>query len=118
MDLKRKKMLVGFLCPFFLLVNASQVVGQTETMDLSGEWGFQTDFMDFRKGSLSPRYNHKLQDKIILPAITDDYQIGYKSPYSYVDRLTRKYEYMGPAWYQREITIPKEWKGKVTAQRS
>jgi len=112
MDLKRKKMLVGFLCPFFLLVNASQVVGQTETMDLSGEWGFQTDFMDFRKGSLSPRYNHKLQDKIILPAITDDYQIGYKSPYSYVDRLTRKYEYMGPAWYQREITIPKEWKGK------
>ena len=28
--------------------------------------------------------------------------------YSY----NRVYEYMGPAWYQREITIPKEWKGK------
>ena len=88
------------------------IQGQTQTIDLSGEWGFQTDLMDFRRASLSPRYNHKLQDKIVLPAITDDYQIGYKSPYRYIDRLTRKYEYMGPAWYQREITIPKEWKGK------
>lgn len=86
--------------------------GQTIEVDLSGEWGFQTDVMDFRRGSLSPRYNHKLQETIVLPAITDDYQIGYKSPYRHIDRLTRKYEYMGPAWYQREISIPKEWKGK------
>lgn len=112
MDLKRKKMLVRFLCALFLVLNISQLTGQTLTMDLSGEWGFQTDVMDFRRGSLSPRYNHRLQEKITLPAITDDYQIGYKTPYTYIDRLTRKYEYMGPAWYQREITIPKEWKGK------
>ena len=55
---------------------------------------------------------HRLQDKIELPGITDDYQIGWKCPYRHIDRLTRKYEYMGPAWYQREIDIPKEWKGK------
>lgn len=85
---------------------------QTEEIDLSGKWGFQTDVMDFRRGSLSPRYNHQLQETITLPAITDDYQIGYKSPYRHIDRLTRKYEYMGPAWYQRDIEIPKEWKGK------
>lgn len=85
---------------------------QTQEMDLSGEWGFQTDVMDFRRGSLSPRYNHKLQEKITLPGIMDDYKIGYKSPYRHIDRLTRVYEYMGPAWYQREITIPAEWKGK------
>lgn len=85
---------------------------QTQSMDLRGEWRFQTDVMDFRRGSLSPRYNHELQEKIILPAITDDYQIGYKVPYQYIDRLTRKYEYMGPAWYQRDIEIPAEWKGK------
>ncbi|MCD7937478.1 MAG: beta-glucuronidase [Tannerellaceae bacterium] len=85
---------------------------QTQEIDLSGEWGFQTDVMDFRRGSLSPRYNHRLQDKITLPGITDDYQIGYKSRYRHIDRLTRKYEYMGPAWYQREITIPEEWNGK------
>lgn len=85
---------------------------QTQSMDLRGEWRFQTDVMDFRRGSLSPRYNHELQEKITLPAITDDYQIGYKVPYQYIDRLTRKYEYMGPAWYQRDIEIPAEWKGK------
>lgn len=85
---------------------------QTREIDLSGKWGFQTDVMDFRRGSLSPRYNHKLQETIVLPGITDDHQIGYKVPYRYIDRLTRKYEYMAPAWYQRDIEIPNEWKGK------
>ncbi|NDV60461.1 sugar-binding domain-containing protein [Bacteroides sp. 519] len=85
---------------------------QTQEVDLSGVWRFQTDVMDFRRGSLSPRYNHLLQETITLPGITDDHQIGYKVPYKYIDRLTRKYEYMGPAWYQRDIEIPKEWKGK------
>ena len=83
-----------------------------DAIDLSGTWRFQTDVMDFRRGSLSPRYNHLLQETIKLPGITDDYQIGYKNPYKYIDRLTRKYEYMGPAWYQRDIEIPAEWKGK------
>lgn len=94
----------------FLLPVVSKA--QTIEVDLSGEWGFQTDVMDFRRGSLSPRYNHRLQEKIVLPGITDDYKIGYKSLYRHIDRLTRTYEYMGPAWYQREIEIPKEWKGK------
>lgn len=95
-----------------LLFQVLSAKGQTKEVDLSGVWRFQTDVMDFRRGSLSPRYNHLLQETITLPAITDDYQIGYKVPYKYIDRLTRKYEYMGPAWYQRDIEIPKEWKGK------
>lgn len=95
-----------------LFMQFFSVKSQTEEIDLKGEWRFQTDVMDFRRGSLSPRYNHLLQETITLPAITDDYQIGYKVPYKYIDRLTRKYEYMGPAWYQRDIEIPKEWKGK------
>lgn len=98
--------LLFFVCSDFAL-NA-----QTQEVDLSGEWRFQTDMMDFRRGSLSPRYNHELQGAIVLPATLDDYRIGYRSPYSHIDRLTRKYEYMGPAWYQRDITIPEEWKGK------
>ena len=95
-----------------LWMTASGLNAQTQEVDLSGTWGFQTDFMDFRRGSLDVRYMHRLQDTIVLPAITDDYQIGWKSPYSHIDRLTRKYEYMGPAWYQREIAFPKEWAGK------
>lgn len=87
-------------------------IAQVREMDLAGEWGFQTDVMDFRRGSLSPRYKHKLQSSITLPGITDDYKIGYENPYSYVDRLTRLYEYMAPAWYQRDIEFPSEWAGK------
>ncbi|MCD7935681.1 MAG: beta-glucuronidase [Tannerellaceae bacterium] len=95
-----------------LLLQVPFLKAQTQEVDLSGVWRFQTDVMDFRRGSLSPRYNHLLQETITLPGITDDYQIGYKVPYKYIDRLTRKYEYMGPAWYQRDIEIPGEWKGK------
>ena len=85
---------------------------QTQEVDLGGKWGFQTDVMDFWRGSLGLRHSYRLQESIMLPGITDDYGIGYKSPYRHLDRLTRVYEYMGPAWYQREITIPKEWEGK------
>lgn len=105
----------GLLYPLLsaaLWMTTSGLNAQTQEVDLSGTWGFQTDFMDFRRGSLDVRYMHRLQDTIVLPAITDDYQIGWKSPYCHIDRLTRKYEYMGPAWYQREIAFPKEWAGK------
>ncbi len=83
-------------------------------MDLSGSWGFQLDPMDFRVkvGGLDFRHATPLQGSITLPAITDDYGYGIKSPYRYTDRLTRVYEYMGPAWYQKYITIPQEWEGK------
>lgn len=101
-----------FLLAVLVLMPFLSARSQSREIDLSGKWGFQTDVMDFRRGSLSPRYNHKLQETIQLPGITDDYQIGYKVPYKYIDRLTRKYEYMGPAWYQRDIEIPAEWKGK------
>ncbi|MCC8171637.1 MAG: beta-glucuronidase [Parabacteroides sp.] len=97
---------------FVLFCSVLPVEAQTREIDLSGVWRFQTDVMDFRRGSLSPRYNHLLPDSIVLPGITDDYRIGYKVPYIYPDRLTRKYEYMGPAWYQRDIKIPETWKGK------
>jgi len=102
----------GIIFALILLFQISLANGQTKEIDLSGVWRFQTDVMDFRRGSLSPRYNHLLQETITLPAITDDYRIGYKVPYKYIDRLTRKYEYMGPAWYQRDIEIPEEWKDK------
>lgn len=103
-----RKWLLGLL----LLAAGGPVLAQTCEVDLSGVWRFQTDVMDFRRGSLAPRYNHMLPDSIVLPGITDDYGIGYKSPYRHVDRLTRLYEYMAPAWYQRDIDFPAEWAGK------
>lgn len=111
MNYKMQKYLASILL-MLSMIQIYSLSAQTIEVDLSGTWRFQTDVMDFRRGSLSPRYNHILQEKIELPGITDDYQIGYKSPYRHIDRLTRKYEYMGPAWYQRDIEIPEAWKGK------
>ncbi len=107
-----KHRVIKFLVAAGLLFALHPATAQTREMDLRGEWRFQTDVMDFRRGSLSPRYNHLLQETITLPGITDDYRIGYETPYRYVDRLTRRYEYMGPAWYQRDIEFPAEWAGK------
>ena len=106
------KNLTQFCVIIFALFVSLGADAQTQEIDLSGKWGFQTDVMDFWRGSLGLRHMYRLQESIILPGITDDYHIGYKSPYRHLDRLTRVYEYMGPAWYQREITIPKEWEGK------
>ena len=82
-----KNRFIKLLLAAVLLGSLSPAAAQTREMDLSGEWRFQTDVMDFRRGSLSPRYNHQLQETIMLPGITDDYKIGYKSPYRHVDRL-------------------------------
>ncbi|WP_294479700.1 sugar-binding domain-containing protein [uncultured Bacteroides sp.] len=108
--MNKKKFHFAFI--FLALSCLLSVKAQTQEVDLSGKWGFQTDVMDFWRGSLGLRHMYRLQESITLPGITDDYQIGYKSPYRHMDRLTRLYEYMGPAWYQREITIPEDWKGK------
>ena len=43
---------------------------------------------------------------------TDEGGKGVKNNARYVDRLSRKFEYQGAAWYQREVVIPEEWKGK------
>lgn len=67
------------LCTAMMLAIGQSAHAQTQEIDLSGTWGFQTDFMDFRRGSLDLRYMHRLQETIKLPGITDDYQIGYNS---------------------------------------
>ena len=67
-----KNRFIKLLLAAVLLGSLSPAAAQTREMDLSGEWRFQTDVMDFRRGSLSPRYNHQLQETIMLPGITDN----------------------------------------------
>lgn len=107
-----KKTYLNFL--FILLTLSLYSQNKSNEIDLSGQWGFQLDMMDFRVqvGSLEFRHQNKLHDSIILPGITDDFQKGIKNDYKHLDRLSRAYEYMGPAWYQKYITIPDAWAGK------
>ena len=84
----------------------------TNSLDLSGIWRFQLDPMGFGKTPGSELYQAKLTESIQLPGSTDQGGKGIKTTARYVDRLTRKFEYCGQAWYQREITIPENWRGK------
>lgn len=81
----------------------------SDTIDLSGLWRFQLDPMGFGKTPGSEMYQAKLTETIQLPGSTDEGGKGIKNQAQYVDRLSRKYEYSGPAWYQREVEIPQDW---------
>ncbi|MBP9587401.1 MAG: beta-galactosidase, partial [Bacteroides sp.] len=81
-------------------------------IDLSGMWRFQLDPMGFGKTPGSELYLDKLSETIMLPGSTDQGGKGIKNSARYVDRLSRKFEYQGAAWYQREVVIPTAWAGK------
>lgn len=88
------------------------LVGAEERMDLSGTWKFQLDMMGFGKTPGSELYQKDLNDTIPLPGTTDQAGKGIVNNARHVDRLTRKFEYMGQAWYRRSVVIPESWKGK------
>lgn len=102
--MKRLSMLlIGlFAC---LMVQAAQ----TDRMDLSGLWRFQLDPVGFGKTPGSELYLSKLTETIELPGSMDEGGKGIRNIVAHVDRLSRKFEYCGQAWYQREVVIPKEW---------
>lgn len=81
-------------------------------MDLSGLWRFQLDPMGFGKTPGSELYLSKLTETIQLPGSTDEAGKGIQNVVAHVDRLSRKFEYCGQAWYQREVVIPEHWAGK------
>jgi hypothetical protein len=81
------------------------------TESLAGEWAFRLD--PEGKGIAEKWFDAALPDRIKLPGSTDEAGYGTKNTrppdFKYLARLV---EYTGPAWYQREIEIPAEWKGK------
>lgn len=81
-------------------------------IDLSGTWRFQLDPIGFGKTPGSELYLERLVETIVLPGSTDQGGKGIKNNARYVDRLSRKFEYQGAAWYQRELVIPSSWIGK------
>lgn len=85
---------------------------QQTSIDLSGIWRFQTDLMGFGKTPGSQLFLSKLPESILLPGTTDEGGKGLANTARHVDRLTRKFEYCGQAWYQREVVIPESWKDK------
>lgn len=57
-------------------------------------------------------FNQRLPDTIELPGSCQQRGFGEKTTYRALGRLTSLIEYVGPAWYQREIIIPAAWHNK------
>ena len=73
-------------------------------MPLAGEWRFKLDGENTGVGE--GRHGKALTDTIRLPGTTDENRKGILTTYRPVDRFAREWMWIGPAWYQRDITIP------------
>ena len=94
-----------------LAAAAAHAAADGQRMDLSGLWRFQLDPSGFGMTAGSELYRTRLAGSIRLPGSTDEAGAGVPNAAAYVDRLSRRYEYVGMAWYQREVTIPSAWAG-------
>jgi len=81
-----------------------------ETVSLAGSWRFELD--PAKSGVRDRWYTRTLGDAISLPGTTDEAQKGERTDERCDDRLSRVWRWIGPAWYQRTITIPDNWAGK------
>ena len=109
----KKVSVVSLLCLFTLLVSCSskkESIGNQ--MDLSGQWQFKLDPTDL--GIKQNWSKNKFAQTIQLPGTTDEAKIGDMGPQTpnRIGVLTRKHEYLGAAWYQKEVNIPSDWSDK------
>jgi len=86
-----------------------------EQIDLSGEWLVKLDSTNI--GIQENWASAEIEGAIIsLPGTLDDAGLGTSNTLepainNYVmSNLTRKHQYIGKAWYQKEIEIPSNWK--------
>jgi hypothetical protein len=104
---------ITLLFSVLAILCANPALPQNKVIDLSGSWGFQLDPNDFERAfENSGAHKDLLFDKVNLPGTTDSNQKGIKTTNKPINRLSRYYEYVGPAWYQRDIIIPNDWDGK------
>jgi len=101
----------------FVVVLAAGVVFGAEgqaarrgVIDLSGLWQFSLDKEDV--GISQQWFLRSLPEEIRLPGSTDEQGFGVKNPKWEQARLTREFEYVGPAWYVKKVKIPASWAGR------
>lgn len=81
--------------------------GYRQTIGLSGYWRFQ---LDPDSGLTS---SSELNDSIFLPGTTDTNKKGNAAiKKDETTHLTRHYSYVGRAWYEVPVNIPREWRHK------
>ncbi|WP_081817296.1 sugar-binding domain-containing protein [Leeuwenhoekiella sp. MAR_2009_132] len=98
-------------------IKSDITAGDTYRINLTGNWQVKLDSLD--AGEAAQWFAKTLKGQAItLPGTLDDAGIGTADTLTpalnnYVlSNLARKHQYIGKAWYQREITIPENWSGK------
>jgi len=89
-------------------VNSAMADGAT--LSLAGTWEFRLDPDDV--GVTEKWYAQQFDDTVQLPGTTDENHKGIKKDEQCIDRLSRVWYWKGPAWYQRQVTIPDAWADK------
>ncbi|WP_088323808.1 sugar-binding domain-containing protein [Polaribacter tangerinus] len=99
------------------LLILSSCTSKIHKIDISGQWQVKLDSTNI--GNSQGWANNKFTGTSInLPNTLDGAEIGTPDTLkpainNYVmSNLTRKYQYIGKAWYQKEIEIPTSWKDK------
>ena len=79
---------------------------------IAGEWRLRLDPADTGIVAEWFKSTGPWSDAIHLPGSTDEQRFGRKNDAREAGHFTHAYEYVGPAWYRRDIVIPEGWKGK------
>ncbi len=129
------------LCSLLLLGILSITASGKGILNLAGEWRLRLDADDQGMSASWPASPLEASDRIILPNTTDRAGFGFPldpntmlhaAPFPVTTRfpavkeparadehgyLVRKFLFVGPAWYEREIEIPRSWKDKSVVLR-
>jgi len=85
---------------------------ETRSISVAGEWRLRLDPADAGVAAEWFKTASASNDRIQLPGSTDEQHFGNKNEGRELLHLTHAWSYVGPAWYERQITIPEAWRGK------
>ena len=85
-------------------------VARADMVSLAGTWRFAMG--PGVKSAQGPLPTMSFSDTIVLPGTTDENRKGPENSAREPGRLTRVHPYSGPAWYQRDVTVRPDWRGK------
>lgn len=100
------------------IIKSEQIKNNSDQIiDLAGKWNVRLDSLN--QGVEKEWFNSKLEGlEITLPGTLDEAKIGAEDTLTpalnnmVLSNLTRNHQYIGKAWYQKSIVIPKSWEDK------
>lgn len=109
-------MKMSLLAPLIMALTLAAAAGPVDgaedriAVSLAGEWKFRPD--PGAQGLAERWFASSLEDRVFLPGTMDENRKGTKIDEHRDDRLSRVYDFKGPAWYRKRIDIPESWRDR------